>query len=719
MELIVFLSHNAKNKKTMKRTFTTLFLLLAGMMFTYAQTLVTTQPTNKNVILENYTGIHCQYCPDGDVIAQAIQDNNPGRVTIVDVHQGTYAVPNAGEPDYRTPFGDALEAQTGLTGYPMGTVNRHLFPGNSGTALNRGDWTSSSSTIMGMGSPVNVGITSQIDTVTRELIVHVELYYTANSATSTNYINVALLQDSVHGPQTNGGAGNNYNHMHMLRYLVTGQWGDAVTPTTAGTLVERTYNYTIPDSYNNVPCVLKHCRISAFVTESHQEILSGDNVSGIDGTNLWIGDFSTGDSIYKLGHPYNTTSFNLQANSNIAGTEQFKIKLTSDAPANWDASFVIDAQTVTDSIIVDLVKGTPKAILLNVLPGTASGFQTFTFAMTSITNPNAPVKYFKVYVLSNVNTLLVNAAGDNNAKSFQQVYLDGLDAAGSDMHAVMMSDQFVKATSAGILSELNNIFYNVAWTFPAFTDPEALAAKAFINRGGHFFVAGQDIGWDIESNASGSHGTPEAKDLYENYLKASWIADGGTTNNKLVANTTDSLYGTVVLGTIHNVFGGSNMYPDQIAPTLNATTCFYYDAAKTKISGIRSLTNSSKVVYFGFGIEMVLEPAIANDVIDRTWHYFMDIPVGIQPVNTQNSGYLGQNFPNPAGDQTTILLNGIDHQMTLELVNMTGSVVSTSTLNNGTTSLTLSTASLPAGLYLYRLIDNGREVGSKRMQIIH
>ena len=702
----------------MKKIFTTLFFMLAVMLVTYAQTLVTTQPTNKNVILENYTGIHCQYCPDGDVIAESILVNNPGRVTVIDVHQGPYATPNAGEPDYRTPFGDPLEAQTGLTGYPMGTVNRHVFPGSTITALNRGDWTSSSNIIMAQSSPVNVGITSTLDTVTRLLTVHVELYYTANSAASTNYINVALLQDSVHGPQTNGGAGNNYNHMNMLRYLITGQWGDAVTQTTLGTLVERTYTYTVPASYNNVPCVVSHCRVSAFVTESHQEILSGDNVDAIDGTNLYIGDISTSDSTMKLGHPANTTSFNLQANSNIAGTEQFVLKLTSDAPGDWDANFVIDGQTVTDTILVDLVKGTPKALLLNVIPGSISGFQTYTLTMTSVSNPNAPAKYFKVYILSNANTLLVNAAGDNNAKSFQFVYLNGLAASGSIQNAVMGSDQFVKATQAAILPEIIDIFYNVAWTFPAYTDPEALAAKAFINRGGHFFTAGQDIGWDIESGQTGSHGTPEAQDLYTNYLKAHWVADGDGTNNKLVANSSDSVYGTESNATVHDVNGGY-IYPDQISPLQNATTTFYYDVAKTKISAIRSLKGSAKVVYFGVGLEMVLETAIANDIINRTWHYFMDIPVGI-PGNTKPlTGYLGKNYPNPAGDKTTILLNGIDHSMKIEIVNITGSIVSTSQVNSGMTSITISTIALPDGLYLYKLNDSGRIMESKRMQIIH
>ena len=50
----------------MKKIFTMMFMLIALSIFVQAQTLVTTQPTNKNAVLEVFTGIHCQYCPDGD-----------------------------------------------------------------------------------------------------------------------------------------------------------------------------------------------------------------------------------------------------------------------------------------------------------------------------------------------------------------------------------------------------------------------------------------------------------------------------------------------------------------------------------------------------------------------------------------------------------------------------------------------------------------------------
>ncbi len=262
----------------MKKLFTLSMLVLFSATYMFAQNIVGTDPENKNVVLEEFTGIHCTYCPQGHQIAQGIQNANPDDVVLINIHTGSYANPNSGEPDFRTPWGDAIAGQSGLTGYPAGTVNRHLFPGmsqGSGTAMSRGNWSAASSQILNEGSYVNVGVESFIDVETRELIVNVEAYYTGDSPESTNLMNVAILQDSIYGPQTGGGAGNNYNHMHMLRHLVTGQWGVDINQTTTGTLYQETFTYTIPDDYNDVEVVLEHLEVVAFVTETTQEIVSG------------------------------------------------------------------------------------------------------------------------------------------------------------------------------------------------------------------------------------------------------------------------------------------------------------------------------------------------------------------------------------------------------------------------------------------------------------
>ena len=258
-------------------------LSLAFAMFglaSFAQTIVSTTPENKNVVLEEFTGIHCVYCPAGHAIAKAIQDAHPDDVTLINIHVGSFANPSGREPDFRTPYGTAIVGQTGLTGYPGGTVNRHVFPGrgmtSGGTAMGRGSWSISANETLAVGSPVNVAVEASIDVQTNVLTVHVEGYYTSNSPEGTNLLNVALLQNNTKGPQTGGGQGNNYNHMHRLVEMITGQWGEIINTTTAGTFVDRTFTYTIPAMYNNVPVELADMEVVAFISNTHQEIPSGN-----------------------------------------------------------------------------------------------------------------------------------------------------------------------------------------------------------------------------------------------------------------------------------------------------------------------------------------------------------------------------------------------------------------------------------------------------------
>lgn len=97
-------------------------LLLSAFSLT-AQTpqFVSTEPANRNVVIEEFTGVNCGYCPDGHRIVREYQEANPGRVFGINIHQGGYAAL------YTTQWGDAIANQTGLQGYPAGTVNRHLF----------------------------------------------------------------------------------------------------------------------------------------------------------------------------------------------------------------------------------------------------------------------------------------------------------------------------------------------------------------------------------------------------------------------------------------------------------------------------------------------------------------------------------------------------------------------------------------------------------------
>ena len=273
----------------------TLGVLLSFFGFcAFAQTIVSTNPENRKVILEEFTGVNCTFCPDGHAIAQALQDNNPENVFLVNIHSGGYAVPNGNQPDFRTQWGEAIDDQSGLIGYPAGTINRQNFPGleqgdGGTTAMSRGQWGAAASTVLNQGSYVNVGVQAVLNVQTNTMVIDVEAYYTDNSPEATNKFNVAILQNNTLGAQIGGNMGDNYNHMHRLIDMVTGQWGVDITNTTAGSLYNNQFTYTIPTDNNGIAIEVGDLEVVVFVTETTQLITSGSGVyptiTGLDNAN--------------------------------------------------------------------------------------------------------------------------------------------------------------------------------------------------------------------------------------------------------------------------------------------------------------------------------------------------------------------------------------------------------------------------------------------------
>ena len=58
-----------------------IFAMLSGQ--SAAQHYVPTEPLNKNVIYEEFTGVKCPNCPDGHVVMAQILAANPGRAFAV------------------------------------------------------------------------------------------------------------------------------------------------------------------------------------------------------------------------------------------------------------------------------------------------------------------------------------------------------------------------------------------------------------------------------------------------------------------------------------------------------------------------------------------------------------------------------------------------------------------------------------------------------------
>ncbi len=290
----------------MKKYLLSLIIVLFSLELVNAQQYVATTPTKKNVIIEEYTGNYCTYCPDGHRIANEIAANNPGRVFPINIHAGGYA--STAYPNMTTTEGNEFNNNFGVYSYPSGVVNRATG------AIGRNLWEEKSDAQMQQTAIVNVAGDYTINAASRTAQITVEIYYTDNSNTSTNYLNVFMLQDNIIGYQ----AGSNLNpaqivdgqycHNHVFRSTITPTWGEAITPTT-GTLITKTYTYSIPETIgdpNGVAVDLDNIYFIAFLTDkndSNGTVLNACEL-GVPSPAMYVIDLCQGESYTENGFNY-------------------------------------------------------------------------------------------------------------------------------------------------------------------------------------------------------------------------------------------------------------------------------------------------------------------------------------------------------------------------------------------------------------------------------
>lgn len=271
-------------------------------------TLTDTVPSNRVAVLEDFTGVRCQFCPSGAQIAEQIEQSLGDNFITIATHGGGFATPGnvnviiapgdtvpMGFADFRTPFANDLISQADVTGYPSGTMNRiratdlGVSPQGSGSAMSRSQWNTAALAVNALSSPVNVGASATMDG-SNLLTVNVELYYSAEE-TDDNSINVALLQDGIESIQIGTrGLDTAYIQNHVLRHYLTGQWGDNsdLTGTKAkGYVVNKTFTYNVPSSFhansispakNEGDMVVNDMKVVVFVSRGQTDILNAVEV---------------------------------------------------------------------------------------------------------------------------------------------------------------------------------------------------------------------------------------------------------------------------------------------------------------------------------------------------------------------------------------------------------------------------------------------------------
>ena len=219
---------------------------------------------NQNVLIEDYTGTWCGYCPR---ISHAIElvKQQTSEAVVVAIHRGS-TDPSSGYYDpYNYPAG-ALEDLIGLQGYPTGMLNRtnewnYPEPNNINQVLN----------LISDESDVGLAITPSLNDNTMNIDVKVK--FGGEFSESNLKLVVYVLEDGLIFNQTNytsyyggGSVISNFEHNHVLRASLTNLLGNQIPSSEllANNVYETNFSLPIPANITNN----ENMTVVAFVTNS-------------------------------------------------------------------------------------------------------------------------------------------------------------------------------------------------------------------------------------------------------------------------------------------------------------------------------------------------------------------------------------------------------------------------------------------------------------------
>lgn len=225
----------------------------------------------QKVVIEEFTGAWCGWCPDGAYKAQLLMDKYPDQAYNIAIHQGdAMAV---------TSYFSYLDTKFDVQGFPSGMVNRQRSYESSDLVMDRGEWSSNTDRIL--KNPAKIGMALQTKVVGTEVLVYASVGFTV--ASQKEYmLNVQVIEENVVGTGTGYDQANylnnntsspfyqkgnpikGYEHDHVYRTFMTKEvTGEALSACgkEAGAVFTRLYKKDL-SGYK-----IENCKIVAFLVE--------------------------------------------------------------------------------------------------------------------------------------------------------------------------------------------------------------------------------------------------------------------------------------------------------------------------------------------------------------------------------------------------------------------------------------------------------------------
>ncbi len=236
--------------------------------------------TQKNVLLEDFTGHKCVNCAEASIEAHKWAEESNHRLIIYSIHSGYYAIPDETgyyTADFTCPASDELFADFSIFANPTGLIDRVQYNGT--LILNFGDWFTAIQQEMAKPNLVEMKMKNSFFADFNNS-VKIDINSTFISQAEGKYrLVVYIAEDHIIAPQKNNNPDVgpspdwlDYEQRNILRGSVNGTYGEYISAdgtVQSGQTYQKSYFYAI-----NTDWVAANCNIIAYViNEDTKEVM--------------------------------------------------------------------------------------------------------------------------------------------------------------------------------------------------------------------------------------------------------------------------------------------------------------------------------------------------------------------------------------------------------------------------------------------------------------
>ena len=659
----------------------------------------------KYPLFEHFTQASCDPCAAQNPAFQAIYLANESNVHHIAYHTSWPGY----DPmyDFNPSESEGIVSYYGVTSVP----NMILDGKNIGSPENVSeDLINNAATLY---SPIGIYVNEVTAGTTRTATIDIKSF---GSMPAGEYIVKAVVVEKLIEYDSAPGGNGETEFPNVMRNFLTTTSGSPFVAAAVGGTNTLTFDYELDPIWNE-----EQIYVLAWVqnAETKEVINSGSTFDAELYTGFSSINFEKGTP--AVGHSFVTTI------TTGATSETISLDVTTQQPGDWTFEYEFDGTTYTDDATISVDANTSSDITIHVTPSSTAAIGEYKFEVIYDGHPELTSQKLNHYLISNITDLIVNnysAFGDGSPYGTWDTetgYIDGLNTAGSINHGATTDIIYNFGNQYNKLDDIKNIYFNVGWTFPALTKMDVTNNFIkFLDNGGNLFIAGQDIGWEVDYYDT-EFGISEPLNFYNDYLHTDFVSDLASGATEFTAVVEDAWYGEIATSAIADVYssGADDFYfPEQIEANDEeiAFNIFSYNAG-TKYGGVRSETETYKTVYLGIGLEMIEDINVRNAVMDATYLYFKGNIDGIAFDNIVK-GLLGGAQPNPAVNATTITLGNLDKNYVIYVTDITGKIVLEDNIQAGADSYHLNTSGLNSGMYFYYLTDGQQRTQTEKLNVV-